>query len=272
MEKTLELYIDDSGSRYPDRKFDQRERLDKMNYFALGGILICAEDKDRYFELYDKLCRDHRITYPLHSTKIRGKRGEFNWLKDEKANAKFLKDLEHFLISIPVIGLAVVIDRGGYRDRYLDQYGENTWWMCKTAATILVERAVKYAKQTSSKLEIYFEESGKKEDRAFESYLKEIRNLGMPFDQKSAVGYSALSPDEFRDTILGDPHRVTKSSQLVQAADLYLYPICKFAYDRHYPPYTVLKRENRLIDCHLNEADVAVMGIKYSCFDKKIRA
>ncbi|RVC41029.1 DUF3800 domain-containing protein, partial [Mesorhizobium sp. M4A.F.Ca.ET.090.04.2.1] len=35
----MHLYLDDSGSREPDRE-PREKRRDEMDYFALGGILI----------------------------------------------------------------------------------------------------------------------------------------------------------------------------------------------------------------------------------------
>ena len=56
-----------------------------------------------------------------------------------------MRDLTSMLTSIPVIGLACVIDRPGYDARYREQYGRNQWQLCKTACSIAVERAAKQA-------------------------------------------------------------------------------------------------------------------------------
>ncbi|TIR55445.1 MAG: DUF3800 domain-containing protein, partial [Mesorhizobium sp.] len=47
-DREIHLYLDDSGSREPDRE-PKEKRRDEMDYFALGGILINEEDVD---ELY----------------------------------------------------------------------------------------------------------------------------------------------------------------------------------------------------------------------------
>lgn len=45
----------------------------------------------------------------------------------------------------PVIGLACVIDWPGYNKRYAEKYAENRWMLCKTAFSVVVERAAKFA-------------------------------------------------------------------------------------------------------------------------------
>ncbi len=71
------LYIDDSGSRFPDRA--PAVRNDGMDHFALGGILI--EDKDRaaLVAAHHAFCYRWNIDYPLHSTKIRGRNVSLRW-------------------------------------------------------------------------------------------------------------------------------------------------------------------------------------------------
>ena len=53
--------------------------------------------------------------------------------------------------------------------------------MCKTAYSILIERAAKYADREDRKLEVYFEQAGKKEDRNILIYTKELKVHGSPF-------------------------------------------------------------------------------------------
>lgn len=83
------LFIDDSGSRDPDRR-PKHSRDDRMDCFALGGILIKAEDIDDLKRQHADFCARHDITYPLHSNPIRGGRENFGWLKTpEKARIFF---------------------------------------------------------------------------------------------------------------------------------------------------------------------------------------
>lgn len=263
---TLQLYIDDSGSRFPDHKPDAA-RADGMDWFALGGVLIEKDDLATALDLYRAFVGPWGIDYPLHSTKIRGRRGEFRWLgRDADRAGRFYRELGDFLVSLPVIGTACVVDRPGYNHRYQERYGDQRWLMCKTAYTIVIERALKYAQQRGAELEVFFEEAGAREDRALVEYHRELKRNGMPFDQGTSAGYDGLSPEAFRDGLLGDPARVTKKSPLMQVADLYLYPMVKAGYEP-YPPFDQLHAASRVIDALISEEERTRLGIKYSCFE-----
>lgn len=75
----LQLYIDDSGSRFPNHRSDVA-RADGMDWFALGGVLIDSDDLRTAPDLFDAFKTSWGLDYPLHSTKVRGRRGEFRWL------------------------------------------------------------------------------------------------------------------------------------------------------------------------------------------------
>jgi hypothetical protein len=264
----LHLYIDDSGPRRPDRK-QLPPRADGMDHFALGGILVDEKEIGSLIDGHRALLERWYLTTPLHSTKIRGRRGAFAWLgEDEKTEAEFLADLEGTLLTLPVYGIACVIDRAGYRARYAEKFPE-PWLLCKTAFAILVERSVKYAQRCGAQLEIYFEQAGKAEDRAIESYVKALKTEGMPFDLGSSSSYQGLTPEDFKGTIVGEPNRITKKVPMAQIADMLLYPIVKGGYDESYGPYCKLVGAKRLIDAQWPEADLPKCGIKYSCFDGK---
>lgn len=267
--KKFYLYMDDSGSRFPDHVLDL-ERNDGMDHFALGGILIDEKDKLEIKEKYLNFCAEWSIEYPLHSTKIRGRRDNYKWLEQStKLNERFLGALETFLLSIPVIGFATVIHRPGYNQRYEERYRGHRWLMCKTAYTILIERTSKYVQSQGGKLCVRFEQVGKTEDRAIEQYSKELKSQGMPFNKETSQKYSGLSSEEFGKIILGEPRRRTKKNLFVQIADLYLYPMVKRKYDHLYNPWVKLYENKRVIDALLDEDDVINLGIKYSCFDSQ---
>ena len=107
------LYVDDSGSRYSDKP--QAQRADGMDYFALGGVLINETDIGAVRASHATLVDRWGLTAPLHSTKIRGRRGAFSWLSADvaKANA-FYADLESFILDAPIVSISCVIDRPGY--------------------------------------------------------------------------------------------------------------------------------------------------------------
>ncbi len=263
----LHLYLDDSGSREPDRE-PQLVRRDQMDYFALGGILINEEDIDQLYAQYKGFTAAHGITYPLHSHAIRGGRGDFGWLKKPEAARDFLNDLDGLMTSLPVLGIAAVIDRPGYVARYKEKYRDDLWFMCKTAYTILIERAAKHARRQDRKLRVFFERAGKAEDRDLVAYTRDLKTKGVPFDGTNAAGYAPLTADDFRDIVRGDPRGRTKATPMMQIADLYLYPMAKGGYDPTYRPYQLLMKSGRLIDAVLTEEERPTLGIKYSCFDR----
>ncbi len=263
MQSKYILYFDDTGSRNPDA---HESRHDGMNCFGLGGILVKEEDVALILAEYQRFCDEWRIDYPLHSTKIRGGQGKFGWLKKPENAGEFLPSLERFLLSLPIVGIACVIDRGGYLARYKDRHKDALWYMCKTAFCVLVERAAKFSDDRGRKLEICFEESGKKEDRDIIQYMRELKTQGNPFNPESSGNYAPLEAADYKRIILGEPRRKTKNLPLMQLADLILYPIAKAAYDPKYPPYKRLKDEKKLIDCLIPDEQIPQRGIKYSCF------
>jgi hypothetical protein len=60
--------------------------------------------------------------------------------------------------------------QGGYVARYNEHDADRLWLMCKTAYCILIERAAKYADSQGRLLRVFFEETGKAEDRALIAY------------------------------------------------------------------------------------------------------
>ena len=264
----MHLYIDESGARRPDRK-PAEPRADRLDYFALGGVLINEEQIGEVVEAHRALLKKWNIETHLHSTKIRGRRGDFAWLGQDKAKeADFLSELEVTLLKMPVIGVACVIDRPGYTARYAKKHPE-PWLLCKTAFAILVERAAKHAHRHKAGLQIFFEQAGEAEDRAIQSYARLLETEGMPFDTQSSTAYKALAPEQFKEILIGQPNRITKQVPMAQVADLFLYPIVKGGYDASYRPYEELMKARRVIDAELTAEERPHLGVKYSCFDHK---
>lgn len=261
------LYIDDSGSRLPD-KTDDIVREDGMDHFALGGVLVAKTDIDSILTAHTELMQKWKLAYPLHSTEIRGRRDNFAWLEEStKTNERFLSDLESFLLSIPVIGFAAIVHRPGYNARYQEMYGEKRWWMCKTAFSILLERVGKYLRDIGGVAEVRFEEVGTKENDLLIQYAKNLKKEGMPFNQETSMKYNRLTADDFKTLFLGEPRRRKKRNPLVQLADLYLYPMAKRRYDPVYNPWVKLLEYKKVIDALIPEDSWGERGIKYSCFD-----
>jgi hypothetical protein len=267
MDKKFILYFDDTGSRDPDKNNSPIPRNDHMDCFGLGGILVKKEDVDEILLKHTAFCKEWRIDYPLHSSRIRGGQGKFGWLKKPENAGEFLPALQDFLLSLPFVGIACIVDRQGYVDRYKGQYNDQLWFLCKTAFSILIERSAKFADDHGRKLEIIFEEAGKKEDRNIVHYLRTLKREGNPFRQQMSENYTPLNADDYKRIILGEPRRKTKNVPLLQIADLVLYPIAKGGYDPNYKPYKKLKDAGKLIDCHFSSGQIPFRGIKYSCFN-----
>lgn len=260
------LYIDDHGSRNPDHVIKKRD--DGMDCFALGGILVHESNIDIVVTKHKAFCAEWDIDYPLHSTDIRGLRGDFRWLQDStKDTRRFSSELNALLTSIPILGFAAVVNRPGYNERYREKYGDDRWLLCKTAYAILIERVAKYCISQNATFEVFFERSGKKEDRAIKAYGRILKREGLPFASVSSTKYSPLQPDELKRCVLGEPRERTKKCIFTQLSDLYLYPMVKRKYDRAYRPWVELFAAKRVIDAVLAVDQVPELGIKYSCFD-----
>lgn len=262
----MEIYFDDSGSRFPDLKGEPQSTRD---FFALGGILFATEDIHRIISAYDSFRAKWKITYPLHSNSIRFETNEFTWLGrlDVEKKEEFYRDLDCMIEQQPFVALACVINRPGYNERYKKLYGDQRWMLCKTAFAILIERAAKFARLRGRRLRVHFEEAGKREDRDIVQYQKGLKRNGMPFSTTTSSKYKPLSSRSFQEILIGSPERHKKSSLFCQLADLVLYPIARARYDANYRTYEFLKKAGKLVDCVVSQEDAKNLGVKYSCFD-----
>jgi hypothetical protein len=266
MPQVMSLYLDDSGTRNPDRKLPQQFMF--RDWFTLGGF-VCNEEEEGVIETtHEKFCKKWGITYPLHSYDIRAATGDFTWLSGlkEADHSRFMRDLGDMLLTVPVIGHACVVDRPGYNERYRAKYGRQTWMLCRTAFAVVVERAAKHARTNNRRLRVYVEEGDKSADEMIRSYYKALRTEGMPFAADMMAKYAPLTQEELAFTLY-DLKFKAKTSPLAQIADLYVYPMARGGYDPDYFPYTRLKDLRRLIDCLLTEEEIPHLGIKYSCFE-----
>jgi hypothetical protein len=262
---TYYLFVDDSGSRDLDKP--SATRNDGMDCFALGGILIKSEDALAATQRLNDLRARHLISAPFHSTKMRGKRHEWAWLESDKDRAiALIEDLTTYLCEFPGYATACIVHRPGYAARY-DHYKNQRWQMCKSAYTIMVERAAKFADLHDRRLAVYVEASGRKEDRAITDYHKALRTEGMFFNRVSSAKYFPLEPTSFFKTLLAKPKFFSKDNLLGQVADLMLYPLVKGRYDPNYRPYRQLIDSSRVINCILELGNVDVLGVKHFCFD-----
>jgi len=260
------LYLDESGSRKPDR--EAKEAARENDFFAVGGVLVNEEDAAKAEELHRSFMAKWALTSPLHSVKIRHSKDQFRWLRDASEGKKqeFYNEITELLCNSNVLCFAAVIDRPWYNARYLKEYGSHRWRLCKTAFPIVAERAARYAREQGRKLRVYHEECTKSDDAALKRYYDEMRDKGMPFGQDNSAKYRPLSAAELKDTLY-DLKRKKKTSPLVQLADLVLFPMGSGGYNPNYKTYQTFRERGLLIDCHLEPEQVPYRGIKYSCFD-----
>jgi hypothetical protein len=262
----LNFYVDDSGTRHPDHKEPTSSHGD---WFGLGGVLINQEDVDKARELHKAFCSRWELQTPLHSVKIRHRSDSFAWLEGASSERResFYSELNALLLSLPILGMACVIDRPGYRNRYLEKYGRQRWQLCKTAFSVICERVAKHAVQCDRRVRIYVEESDKSSDAKIREYFRDLRENGMPFSDKTSAKYGPLDAGELKYRLL-DLKFKRKTSPMMQVADLFLYPICRSAYDPDYRPILEMQRKSKLIDNLFDDPEARrLLGIKFSCFD-----
>lgn len=266
MPKVMSLYLDDSGTRNPDEK--RPAQFMYRDWFTLGGYIIREEEEGILRTAHANFCTDWKINYPLHSYDIRAEHQNFRWLGllDDAEYNKFMKQLSALLLNIPITGIACVVDRPGYNARYREKFGRQTWKLCQTAFSVVVERAAKFAIKNGCKLRVYVEEGDKTADDYIRSYYSALKKTGMPFASDSSAKYAPLSADQLRNALY-DLDFKAKSSPMVQIADLYAYPIARGGYDEKYGPYADLRECRKLIDDYLSAEEISHLGIKYSCFE-----
>lgn len=70
--------------------------------------------------------------------------------------------------------------------------------------------------------------------------MRELKSSGMPFNIDTSATYGRLKSSDFKSTVIGTPTGGSKSSKLLQIADLYLYPMAEGGYDKLYRAYSEL--------------------------------
>jgi Protein of unknown function (DUF3800) len=258
------LYLDESGSPKPSPD-------DSSPFFAMGGILIERSNEDMINSLLVDFKNRWNISQktPLHGNEIRSRKKRFAWLGklSDSEQKRFIGDLTNTIISCPIVVHACVVSRQGYLKRYLEIYGESTWEMMKSAFSIVVERAAKYAALKNGTLMVYFESAGKKEDRLLKQYFNELRSQGNPFDLNRSSQYSPLSNTDFSRLLRGIDTK-TKNNLVMQLTDLCLYPVARSKDQPDNRAFLSLKENNLLVDCDLEPSQIDQLGIKYYCFDQ----
>ena len=260
------LYMDESGSRDPDRHRSQK--VNAPDWFGMGGILVNVADKPRIEAQMTAFreCWPQMGDHPFRSYDIRNKTKRFRWLSqlDELSRKAFYGDLSEMISRLPIVVTGCVVHRPGYNERYLEQYGPRRWKLCKTAFHIAVERAAKYAQHHGARMRVYVERSDKSTEQQLKSYYDEMRKAGQPFNSETSAKYQPMSVNQLRATLFEFGVK-TKDSPLMQLADLVLWPICKGGYGPEDRAYRLLQSSGLLLDAHCTQAN-GLLGIKYFCF------
>jgi hypothetical protein len=263
----MNFYLDDSGTRYPSKAVGRKAKHG-YDWFAHGGILVKDEDEAVARQLHKDFCTRWEIKGPLHSSEIRSQNESFLWLRSltESEQQDFYESLYQIMKDAPLVGLACVVDRPGYNHRYSEMYKKEPWLLCKTAFSVVVERAAKFARENGCRLRVYPERCNKAEDRFIKGYYAELKDKGMPFATASSDKYSPLSPEQFRETLY-DLKLKDKGSPMAQYADLYLWPMCMGGYHSSNRTFSRLMEDCKLIQCHIPQDGWPTLATKYSCFD-----
>src|SRR6201999_2145676 len=96
------------------------------------------------------------------------------------------------------------------------------WLLCKTAFSVVVERAAKFSIRNDGKLRVFPERGDAVVDKTTLRYYEELKSQGMPFSAGTSEKYAPLSGEDFRKTLY-DFKTKKKTSPLAQLADLYLW-------------------------------------------------
>jgi hypothetical protein len=230
----------------------------------------CSSTKktNRKFGGFTAIFHPDGVRTALHSSEIRSQREQFRWLRSlsEPDRCDFYESLYVLMRDAPLTGLACVVDRPGYNSRYLALYQQQPWLLCKTAFSIVVERAAKYARNLGRRLRVAPERCNSAEDDLLKSYYNSLKINGLPFAVESSEKYSPFTAEQFRETLY-EFRLKGKSSPMAQLADLYLWPMCMGGYHESNQPYARLIRDGKLIECLLSSDAWPTLGTKYSCFD-----
>jgi hypothetical protein len=97
MPKVMSLYLDDSGTRNPDRKLPQQFMF--RDWFTLGGYVTKEEDEGTIETAHATFCDQWGITYPLHSYDIRSETKDFTWLSGLSGAMSFCRSSRSLFVG-----------------------------------------------------------------------------------------------------------------------------------------------------------------------------
>lgn len=264
MLRPLTLYLDESGSRHPDKRSDA-SRLNR-DWFGLGGVLIRGEDSDAVRTAIEGFSVSWKLRSPLHFTDMQSENKGFAWLGrlPQREKERFWAEWREVLCNVPVIGMGCVVDRPGYIARgYLEKFNDK-WLLCRSAFDITVERATKIAIHEGRKLHVVFEQDPGI-NKIVSGYFDNLKEKGLAFDTQNSARYTPLSQEQFAAT-LGRIQHKPKSHPLLQIADSYIYALCRHGYDKKFWLHRSLVEARRLSNAYEPAELGSKVGVKYYCF------
>src|SRR5690606_27467882 len=116
------------------------------------------------------------------------------------------------------------------------------------------------------RVRVYGERSDKTVDRRTLDYYEALRLAGQPFDPNNSAKYNPLSSGALAQALY-EFRTKSKTSPLMQIADLALWAMCIGGYNRENQSYVRLRDAGTLIDCKLPPDLRETEGIKYSCWE-----
>jgi hypothetical protein len=264
----LHLYLDETGPRHPDKPSTGAKH--GLDWFAFGGFLIRQEDEANAKTSLDQF-KDKwpQISAPLHLTDMRAETKKFAWIGrlSGQDRDRFWSTYRTFLATLPVAGVACVIDRPGYVARgYGSRVGEAKWMLCRSAFDIVVERAAKFAKHEGRRLKVFYEMADPDTNDMVEGYFYNIQENGMGFDATTSAKYLPLTADDFGYLLL-DIEGKGKSNRLMQIADSYVYAIARGSYERKFSIYRRISEGGKLVTSQVPPEMAATLGVKTYCFE-----
>lgn len=267
MLRPITFYMDETGSRHPDKKSDSSRA--GRDWFGLGGVLIRGEDNDAARTGVLEFAKRWKLRGPAHLTDMMSENKAFSWLGlvSQEKREEFWSDWRRTLTQANIIGLGCVVDRPGYVSRGYLQKHKDPWLLCRSAFDISVERAVKIARGEGRKLHVVFEQDPGI-NKIMHGYFDNLKENGLAFDQNNSGKYAPLSQKDFAET-LGRIQHKPKSNELLQLADSYIYAMARYRYDKKFGLYRHLRDMRRIADFALPEALLPGAGVKYYCFDPK---
>jgi hypothetical protein len=256
------LYLDDIGSGTPGLK-------DDFPMFGLGGFIVKRSNEVVIIDALRKFKDGWNIDrdIPLHGSEIRSRKERYRWLRDNDEDCKrFKSELLELVLSLPIVVHGCIVDRVRYYRRYHERYGRKPWDMRKSAATIILERCVKYVQSLGGQsLFVVFELCGKAEDNIFRVCYRELREQGNPFDSANSSKYSPADVQVLSNILQPTAFAYGKENELLQVADACLFPLATSRNGKENSAFVGFKKSKMLVDVLVE--DPAVLGSKFYCFD-----